>query len=135
SQNAGSPAPRAGRAADAGDASAACGFCLRVCVAGLPPPIRCRQLHLLWGPRKRSAAPHSGGGGGPALAFVLTFVGTALPDASTHRAGGGEGQARAERHPFELRGIRPHNSKLQFSDIQTIELKLYLISILWLIWY
>lgn len=95
SQNAGSPAPRAGRAADAGDASAACGFCLRVCVAGLPPPIRCRQLHLLWGLRKRSAAPHSGGGGGPALAFVLTFVGTALPDASTHRAGGGEGQARA----------------------------------------
>jgi hypothetical protein len=32
-------------------------------------------------------------------------------------------------HLFELRGIRPHNSKLQFHNIQTIELELHLISI------
>jgi hypothetical protein len=35
-----------------------------------------------------------------------------------------------EHHPFELRGIKSHNSKLQFRDIETIELKLYLISVL-----
>ncbi|CAD6247801.1 unnamed protein product [Miscanthus lutarioriparius] len=33
----------------------------------------------LWGPRKRSAAPHSGGGGGPVLVLALALVGTALP--------------------------------------------------------
>jgi hypothetical protein len=40
-----------------------------------------------------------------------------------------------EHHPSVLCGIGPHNSKLQFSDIQTIELELHLISISWLIWY
>jgi len=97
SQNAGAPTPRAGRAAAAaaGDASAACGFRVHVCVAGLPHPTQCLRLLQLWGPRKRSAAPHSGGGGGPVLVLALALVGTALPDASTHRAGGGAGQARA----------------------------------------
>jgi hypothetical protein len=38
-----------------------------------------------------------------------------------------------ECHPSVLREIRPHNSKSQFSDIQTIELELHLILILWLI--
>lgn len=94
SQNAGAPTPRAVRAAAAGgggvDASAARGFRIRVCVAGPPPATRLRRSPKMWGPRKHSAAPHSGGGGG-----VLILIGTNLPDAPTNRGGGGAGQARA----------------------------------------
>jgi hypothetical protein len=43
--------------------------------------------------------------------------------------------SNSECHPSVLRGIRPPNSKLQYCDIQTIELELHLISIPWLIWY
>jgi hypothetical protein len=37
--------------------------------------------------------------------------------------------SNTKSHPSVLRGIRPYNFKLQFSDIQTIELRLHLILI------